>query len=53
MLMCMCNEMRESGLGWRFLDKLKSDEDVGAHPTDQELDALFDLEQHFQHRHNF
>ena len=35
--------------GGSYLEKLKSDEDVNAHLTDQELDALFDLEQHFQH----
>ena len=35
--------------GGSYLDKLKSDEDVSAHLTDQELDALFDLDQHFQH----
>ena len=31
-----------------YLDKLKTDKDVSKHLTDQELDALFDLDQHFQ-----
>ena len=43
------NAMKIWAEGGSFLDKLKSDEDVSAHLTDQELDALFDLDQHFQH----
>ena len=43
------NAMKIWAEGGSYLDKLKSDEEVSAHLTDQELDALFDLEQHFQH----
>ena len=43
------NAMKIWAEGGSYLDKLKSDEDVSAHLTDQELDALFDLDQHFQH----
>jgi adenylosuccinate lyase len=43
------NAMKIWAEGGSYLDKLKSDEDVSAHLTDQELDALFDLGQHFQH----
>ena len=43
------NAMKIWAEGGSYLDKLKSDEDVSAHLTDQELDALLDLEQHFQH----
>ena len=43
------NAMKIWAEGGSYLDKLKSDEDVNAHLTDQELDALFDLDQHFQH----
>ena len=43
------NAMKTWAEGGSYLDRLKSDEDVIAHLTDQELDALFDLEQHFQH----
>ena len=43
------NAMKIWAEGGIYLDKLKSDEDVSAHLTDQELDALFDLDQHFQH----
>ena len=43
------NAMKIWAEGGSYLDKLKSDEDVSAHVTDQELDALFDLDQHFQH----
>ena len=43
------NAMEIWAKGGSYLDKLKSDEDVIAHLTDQELDALFDLDQHFQH----
>ena len=43
------NAMKIWTEGGSYRDKLKSDEDVSAHLTDQELDALFDLDQHFQH----
>ena len=43
------NAMKIWDEGGSYLDKLKSDEDVSAHLTDQELNALFDLDQHFQH----
>ena len=43
------NAMKIWAEGGSYLDKLKSDEDVSAHLTDQELDALFDLDQHFKH----
>ena len=43
------NAMKIWEEGGNYLDKLKCDEDVSAHLTDQELDALFDLDQHFQH----
>ena len=43
------NAMKIWAEGGSYLDKLKSDEDVSAHLTDQELGALFDLDQHFQH----
>ena len=43
------NAMKIWAEGGSYLDKLKSDEEVSAHLTDQELDALFDLDQHFQH----
>ena len=43
------NAMKIWAEGGSYLDKLKFDEDVSAHLTDQELDALFDLDQHFQH----
>ena len=43
------NAMKIWAEGGSYLDKLKSDQDVSAHLTDQELDALFDLDQHFQH----
>ncbi len=43
------NAMKIWADGGSYLEKLQSDEDVSAHLTDQELDALFDLEQHFQH----
>ena len=43
------NAMKIWAEGGSYLDKLKSDEDVSAHLTDHELDALFDLDQHFQH----
>ena len=43
------NAMKIWADGGSYLSELKSDEDVSAHLTDQELDALFDLDQHFQH----
>ena len=43
------NAMKIWAEGGSYLDKLKSDEDVSAHLTDHELDAFFDLDQHFQH----
>ena len=43
------NAMKIWAEGGSYLDKLRSDEDVSAHLTDKELDALFDLDQHFQH----
>ena len=43
------NAMKIWAEGGSYLDKLKSDEDVSAHLTDLELNALFDLDQHFQH----
>ena len=43
------NAMKIWAEGGSYVDKLKSDEDVSAHLTDQELDALFDLDQHFKH----
>ena len=35
--------------GGSYLDKLKADGDVTAYLRDDELDALFDLDQHFRH----
>ena len=35
--------------GGSYLDKLKADSEVAANLSDEELDALFDLEQHFRH----
>ncbi len=43
------NAMNIWATGGSYLEKLKSDEDVSAHLTGKELDALFDLDQHFQH----
>ena len=43
------NAMKIWAKGGSYLDKLKTDEDVKAYLSDQELDALFDLDQHFQH----
>jgi len=43
------NAMKIWAEGGSYLDKLKADKDVSAHLTDQELDALFDLDQHFRH----
>ena len=35
--------------GGSYLDKLKADNDVTAYLRGEELDALFDLDQHFRH----
>ena len=43
------NAMKIWAEGGSYLDELKSDDDISAYLTDQELDALFDLDQHFQH----
>ena len=43
------NAMKIWDDGGSYLSELKSDEDVSAHLTAHELDALFDLDQHFQH----
>ena len=43
------NAMKIWAEGGTYLDELKSDDDIGAYLTDQELDALFDLDQHFKH----
>ena len=43
------NAMKIWAEGGSYLDKLKADEDVTAKLTSSELDALFDLEQHFRH----
>ena len=43
------NAMKIWAEGGSYLDKLKSDEDVSAHLTVEELETLFDLDQHFQH----
>ena len=43
------NAMKIWAEGGIYLDELKSDDDIGAYLTDQELDALFDLDQHFKH----
>jgi adenylosuccinate lyase len=43
------NAMKIWAEGGSFLDKLKADEDVTVKLTSSELDALFDLEQHFCH----
>jgi adenylosuccinate lyase len=43
------NAMKIWAEGGSFLDKLKADEDVAVKLTSSELDALFDLEQHFCH----
>ena len=43
------NAMKIWAEGGSYLDKLKADEDVAAKLTSSELDALFDLEQHFRH----
>ena len=43
------NAMKIWAEGGSYLDNLKADADVSAHLSDQELDSLFDLNQHFQH----
>ena len=43
------NAMKIWAEGGSYLDELKADEDVAANLTNSELDALFDLEQHFRH----
>ena len=43
------NAMKIWAEGGSYLDNLKADTDVSAHLSDQELDSLFDLSQHFQH----
>jgi adenylosuccinate lyase len=43
------NAMKIWADGGSYLDNLKSDADVSANLSDQELDALFDLDQHFRH----
>ena len=43
------NAMKIWAEGGSYLDNLKADADVSAHLSDQDLDSLFDLNQHFQH----
>ena len=43
------NAMKIWAEGGSYLDNLKADTDVSAHLSNQELDSLFDLSQHFQH----
>jgi adenylosuccinate lyase len=43
------NAMKIWAEGGSYLDNLKADTNVSAHLSDQELDSLFDLSQHFQH----
>ena len=43
------NAMKIWAEGGSYLDNLKADADVSVHLSDQELDSLFDLNQHFQH----
>jgi adenylosuccinate lyase len=43
------NAMKIWAEGGSYLDNLKADADVSTHLSDQELDSLFDLSQHFQH----
>ena len=43
------NAMKIWAKGGSYLDNLKADADVRAHLSNQELDSLFDLNQHFQH----
>ena len=43
------NAMKIWEEGGSYLEKLKADSDVTANLNDEELDALFNLDQHFQH----
>jgi len=43
------NAMKIWAEGGSYLDKLKADTDVAANLSSSELDALFDLDQHFRH----
>ena len=43
------NAMKIWADGGSYLDNLKADAEVTTHLSDQELDSLFDLNQHFQH----
>ena len=43
------NAMKIWAKGGSYLDNLKADTDVSAHLSDQELDSLFDLSQHYEH----
>ena len=43
------NAMKIWADGGSYLDNLKADAEVNTHLSDQELDSLFDLNQHFQH----
>lgn len=43
------NAMRVWMEGLSYLDLLKSDADIAPHLSHEELDALFDLDQHFRH----
>ena len=43
------NAMKIWAEGGSYLDRLKGDADVARYLTSDELDALFDLGQHFQH----
>ena len=43
------NAMKIWAEGGSYLDKLKTDSDVAAKLSHNELDALFDLDQHFHH----
>jgi adenylosuccinate lyase len=43
------NAMQIWADGGSYLDKLKADEDVATFLSSDELEALFDLDQHFQH----
>jgi adenylosuccinate lyase len=43
------NAMKIWAEGGSYLDNLKADADVSSHLSNQELDSLFDLNQHFQH----
>ena len=43
------NAMKIWAEGGSYLDNLKADADVSAHLSDQELNSLFDLNQHYEH----